>query len=54
MTNLAHAALEPVPAEALLAEDFELHLVHAPLMDTSIPCANDACDISDGPCTCDE
>lgn len=48
-----HGATEPVPVEALLAEDFELHLVRAPLVEPGTSCQYEACD-SDEVCTCQE
>lgn len=42
-----------VPPEALLADDYELALVNAPLAETGTNCQYDACE-SDEACTCQE
>lgn len=48
-----HALIKPVTVEALLADDFELHLVRAPLIEPGTNCQYGACE-SDEACTCQE
>lgn len=48
-----HGATQDVPAEALLTEDFELHLARAPLAEPGTSCQYEACE-SDEACTCQE
>ncbi len=50
---MRHGETTPVPAEALLAPDFELHLVNAPLHEPGTSCSNGACHDEES-CTCDE
>lgn len=45
-----HAAIEEVPVEALLADDYELRLVRAPLAETGVPMPCGACE---DVCTCE-
>lgn len=48
-----YGATHPVPVEALLAEDYELTLAWAPLVDTDECCRFEACE-SEQFCTCQE